>query len=196
MGELGWEFYAPIELGAHLWDVLLAAGGPFGAIPAGMGVLFSSGRLEKGYRAYGAELDLDHDLVEAGLARPKVKAAEFIGKAAYVRQRSEPPVARLCTLTVDDHASSAGVPRYMLGREPILTRDGRPVADEHGRRSYVTSAGHGPSLGRYLLMAYLPTELAVEGTLAVRYMGEPYPVTVAVVGSTPLFDPGDERLRA
>jgi len=197
VGELGWELYAPIELGAHLWDVLQAAGRPLGAVPVGMGVLFASGRLEKGYRAYGAELDLDHSLVEAGLARPKVKDADFIGKAAYLRQRSEPPVALLCTLTVDDHASASGVARYMLGREPILTRDGRPVADARGRRSYVTSAGNAPSLGRYLLMAYLPAELAVEGTgLAVQYMGERYPVTVAVVGSTPLFDPRDERLRA
>lgn len=197
VGELGWELYSPIELGAHLWDVLLAAGRPFGAIPAGMGVLFSSGRLEKGYRAYGAELDLDHSLVEAGLARPKVKEADFIGKTAYLRQRSEPPVALLCTLTVDDHTSASGVARYMLGREPILTREGRPVADAHGRRSYVTSAGHAPSLGRYLLMAYLPVELAVAGTgLAVQYMGERYPVTVAVVGATPLFDPGDERPRS
>jgi hypothetical protein len=29
----------------------------------------------------------------------------------------------------------------------------------------------------------------------VQYMGERYPVTVAVAGATPLFDPHDERLR-
>jgi len=153
VGELGWELYAPIELGAHLWDILWAAGQPFGLVAAGMAVIASSGRLEKGYRAYGAELDLDHSLVEAGLARRGVKDADFIGRAAYLRQRSEPPIARLCTLTVDDHTSSSGVRRYMLGREPILTRDGRPVADARGRRSYVTSAGAGPSLGKHLLMA-------------------------------------------
>jgi glycine cleavage system aminomethyltransferase T len=44
-------------------------------------------------------------------------------------------------------------------------------------------------------MAYLPVDLAVPGTqLAVQYMGERYPVTVAVAGATPLFDPRDERL--
>ena len=69
------------------------------------------------------------------------------------------------------------------------------MADARGRRSYVTSAGAGPSVGKHLLMAYLPFELAVAGTpLAVQYMGERYPVTVAVAGSTPLFDPRDERL--
>jgi glycine cleavage system aminomethyltransferase T len=45
-------------------------------------------------------------------------------------------------------------------------------------------------------MAYLPTPVAVEGTaLAVQYMGERYPVTVARVGRTPLFDPDDTRMR-
>ena len=34
----------------------------------------TTGRLEKGYRAYGAELEADYNLVEAGMARPRVKA--------------------------------------------------------------------------------------------------------------------------
>jgi glycine cleavage system aminomethyltransferase T len=62
--------------------------------------------------------------------------------------------------------------------------------------SRVTSAGAGPSLDAYLLMAYLPPEYAVEGSpLQVMYMNETYPVTVARVGSTPLFDPRDERMK-
>jgi glycine cleavage system aminomethyltransferase T len=45
-------------------------------------------------------------------------------------------------------------------------------------------------------MAYVPPEHAVEGTrLAVEYFGERYPVTVAVAGSTPLFDPENERIK-
>jgi glycine cleavage system aminomethyltransferase T len=46
------------------------------------------------------------------------------------------------------------------------------------------------------LLAYLPPELAKEGTnLAVEYMTERYPVTVAVAGSRPLFDPDNERMK-
>ncbi len=46
-------------------------------------------------------------------------------------------------------------------------------------------------------MSYLPPEHAVLGAhLAVQYMGERYPVTVAVVGSTPLFDPENLRVRS
>jgi glycine cleavage system aminomethyltransferase T len=60
----------------------------------------------------------------------------------------------------------------------------------------VTSAGSGPSVGKHLLMSYLPLEYAVVGTeLLVEYMGERYPVTVAVAGATPLFDPENARIR-
>ena len=196
VGELGWEIYVPMEQGLRLWDAIWEAGQPFGIVPVGIGVYATTGRLEKGYRAHGNELELDFDLVEAGMARPKVKDADFVGRAAYLEQRSKPPAAVLCTLTVDDPTSSTGVKRYMLGREPIMTRDGQPLIDAKGRRSYVTSAGAGPSVGKHLLMSYLPPEYASVGTkLAVEYFGERYPVTVAVAGSTPLFDPENARIR-
>ncbi len=103
----------------------------------------------------------------------------------------------MCTLTVDDHTSKSGVKRYMLGGEPILTLAGDSIVDAEGRRSYVTSAGAGPSIGKHILMAYLPPEHASEGEqLLVQYMGEQYPVTVAVAGSTPIFDPDNSRVRS
>jgi glycine cleavage system aminomethyltransferase T len=85
----------------------------------------------------------------------------------------------------------------MLGNEPVLDGDGEVIVDEEGRRSYVTSAGTAPSLGKHLLMAYLPPEHAEEGNrLQVEYMGGQYPVTVERVGSKPLFDPDNERIRS
>jgi glycine cleavage system aminomethyltransferase T/glycine/D-amino acid oxidase-like deaminating enzyme len=197
VGELGWELYAPMEEGRRVWDTIWAAGQPHGLVPVGIGVYGTTGRLEKGYRAFGAELDGSYTLVEAGMTRPSVKEQPFTGKDAYLKQRAEPPCAVLCTLTVDDHRSASGQLRYMLGGEPVLTRAGEPLVDAKGRPSYVTSAGSGPSVGRHLLMAYLPPEQAVAGTrLTVEYMGEPYPVTVAVAGSTPLFDPENDRVRS
>jgi glycine cleavage system aminomethyltransferase T len=197
VGDLGWELYVPIEQGARLWDIVWEAGRAHGAVPAGIGVYGTTGRLEKCYRAYGTELESEYTVVEAGMGTPKVKEADFVGKDAYLRHRDEEPAALLCTLTVDDHNSSNGVARYPLGREPILSRDGAPLTDAKGRRSYVTSAGAGPSLGRYILMSYLPPERAVVGEqLAVEYMGDRYPVTVAVVGATPIFDPENARIRS
>jgi glycine cleavage system aminomethyltransferase T len=103
----------------------------------------------------------------------------------------------MCTLTVEDHTASDGRKRSMLGGEPILTRDGAPITDRKGRRSFVTSAGAGPSVGKHILMSYLPPEYANVGEqLLVEYMCEHFPVTVAVADSTPLFDPANDRVRA
>jgi heterotetrameric sarcosine oxidase gamma subunit len=196
VGELGWELYVPMEQGARLWDLLHEAGRPHGAVPVGIGVYATTGRLEKGYRAFGYELDSERTVVEAGMTRPKVKDADFVGREAYLKQRASEPAAVLCTLSVDDHTSSTGVKRYMLGGEPILSRDGQPLVDGHGHRPYVTSAGSAPSLGKHLLMAYLPPDIAEVGTsLSVSYMEELYPVTVAAADATPLFDPTNERIK-
>ena len=197
VGELGWELYVPMEQGARLWNTLWEVGRPHGILPVGVGVYLTTGRLEKSYRAHGNELELEYGLVEGGLARPTVKEDAFIGREAYLRQRDGDPSTLLCTLLVDDPTSASGTKRYMLGREPILTRDGDPIEDREGRRSYVTSAGSGPSVGKHLLMSYLPPEHARIGAeLAVEYFGERYPVTVAVVGNTPLFDPGNDRMKS
>ncbi len=197
VGELGWELHVPMEQGARLWDTLWAAGTPRGLVPAGIGVYGTTGRLEKGYRAMGSELTAEYTLVEAGMTRPRVKPQEFLGKAAYLAQRGEPPAAVLCTLTVDDHHAGGAEARYMLGGEPVLSAAGARLVDAKGRPSYVTSAGSGPSVGKHLLLAYLPPAEAVPGTrLQVECFGDAYPVTVAVAGSTPLFDPDNTRIRS
>jgi glycine cleavage system aminomethyltransferase T/glycine/D-amino acid oxidase-like deaminating enzyme len=197
VGELGWELHVPIEQGRKLWELLHEAGQQYGAVPVGIGVYATTGRIEKGYRAFGYELDSERTIIEAGMARPKVKAADFVGKQAYLQQRDSDPQTVLCTLTVDDHSSASGVKRYMLGGEPILTRDGGELVDGHGHRPYVTTAGSAPSLGKHLLLAYLPPAQAVVGTeLAVSYMEELYPVTVGSTDSTSLFDPANERTRS
>ncbi|MDQ2951738.1 MAG: FAD-dependent oxidoreductase, partial [Chloroflexota bacterium] len=197
VGDLGWELYISIDQGLKLWDALWEAGRQHGLVPCGIGVYGTTGRLEKCYRAHGNELETEYNVVEAGMTAPRVKEEDFVGKAAHLRHRTEEPAAIMCTLTVEDHRSRSGEKRYMLGREPILTRDGKRIVDRLGRGSYVTSAGAGPSVGKHILMAYLPPEHAVVGEgLAVEYMGERYPVTVAVASATPLFDPENLRIRA
>jgi glycine cleavage system aminomethyltransferase T/glycine/D-amino acid oxidase-like deaminating enzyme len=197
VGDLGWELYVPVEQGAKLWDVVWEAGRPHGVVPAGIGVYGTTGRLEKCYRAFGFELDADYNVVEADMAWGSVKEQDFVGKEAYVGHRESQPVAKLCTLTIDDHTTANGMRRYPLGREPVTLRDGSPLTDAHGRRSYVTSAGAGPSVGKHIVMTYLPPEHANEGEqLAVQYMCELLPATVEIVGSTPIFDPENARIRS
>jgi glycine cleavage system aminomethyltransferase T len=196
VGELGWELYVAMDDAAGVWEALLDTGDSHGTVPVGIGVYGATGRIEKGYRAYGAELDAERTIVEAGMQRPKVKAADFVGRDAYLAQREEAPRTVLCTMTVDDHTSASGVKRYMLGGEPILTRDGGTLTDGHGHHPYVTTAGSAPSLGKHVLMAYLPPDQATIGNqLAVSYMEELYPVTIGSVDATSLFDPANERMR-
>ena len=108
VGELGWELYAPMEQGRAMWDALWEAGQPHGLIPSGIGVYGTTGRIEKGYRLFGAELESEYNVVEAGMQRPSVKDSDFVGKEAHLRHREERPAAILSTLTIDDPTSSPG----------------------------------------------------------------------------------------
>jgi glycine cleavage system aminomethyltransferase T/glycine/D-amino acid oxidase-like deaminating enzyme len=195
VGDTGWEIYTDWDNGPALWDALLSKGADHGLRPTGGGVYGTSGRLEKGYRLMGAELESEYNPVEAGLARPRVKEADFIGKEPYLASRDQGAEVQMCTLTVEDHTDGEGRKRYMQGgNEPILTLDGGRIEDSHGRVSRVTSAGPGPSVGKHLLMAYLPDELARPGTdLQVMYMNELFPVKVAGTGA--VFDPDDSRMK-
>ena len=95
------------------------------------------------------------------------------------------------------HDDGGGYVRRGIGREPIVTRDGARIVDAKDRGSYVTSTGAGPSIGKHILLSYLPPEHAVVGVeLAVEYLNERYPVTVAVAGSTPIFDPDNTRVKS
>ena len=184
-----------MDAAAELWETLLEAGAPHGAVPVGIGVYGTTGRIEKGYRAFGFELDGERTIVEAGMQRPKVKAADFVGREAYLAQREADPQTVLCTLTVDDHTSASGIKRYMLGGEPILTRDG----GDADRRARPPPLRHHRGLGavaRQARAARLPAagpRRAIGNELAVSYMEELYPVTVGSVDATPLLDPSQRR---
>ncbi|MCE2511431.1 MAG: FAD-dependent oxidoreductase [Acidimicrobiia bacterium] len=197
VGDTGWEIYLRWDDGPAVWDALMRVGADYGLRPTGGGVYGTSGRLEKGYRLMGAELESEYNPLEAGLARPRVKAADFIGKEAYLAAREAgDPEVRMCVLTVEDLHDARGRKRYMQGgNEPILTGDGERIVDSHGRVSRVTTAGPGPSVGKHLLMGYLPSEMAAPGTeLQVMYMNELFPVRVAGTGA--VFDPDDSRMKS
>ncbi|MDS2173237.1 FAD-dependent oxidoreductase [Nesterenkonia sp. CL21] len=194
VGDLGWEIHLPTEHGLPLWDALWEAGRPHGLIAAGGGVYGTTGRLEKAHRLFGAELTPEWDPMEAGLALPTVKEADFLGKGAYLAARAQEPAAVLCTLALT--GVGAAEPRFPTGNEPVLDVDGSPLVDGRGRRSYVTSAGPAPSLGRFVMLAYLPPERAVLGTeLLVEYLGTRQQAEVLAVGRAAPFDPEHRRLK-
>jgi glycine cleavage system aminomethyltransferase T len=192
VGEQGWELYFPFSDGLAIWDALF----DLGVTPVGIETYANSRRLEKSLRLQNADLETEYNLYEAGLARPKVKAADFHGKEAYVQQRElEQQVAYLCTLELGDTTDSNGVVRYPVGNWPILDVESKEVIiDSHGRRSYTTSMAFGPSLGANIAMGYLPADKAVEGdTVLIEYFGEQYEAKVMKVGYGALLDPTNER---
>ncbi|MDH3317942.1 MAG: aminomethyltransferase family protein, partial [Gammaproteobacteria bacterium] len=194
VGEQGWELHFSFDDGLALWDALHGQG----VTPVGVETYANSRRLEKSMRLQNADLLTEYNLLEADLARPKVKAADFHGKEAYLAQRErEHQPAYLCTMTMQDNVDANGVARYPVGTLPILDRETREVLiDSVGRRSYVTSVAYGPSVGKNIALGYLPREYCEVGKeLLVEYFHEQYPVKVEAVGYRALYDPENKKPR-
>ena len=188
VGESGWELHVPFSYGLSLWDLVFEQG----ATPVGVETYANSRRLEKSFRLQNADLLTEYNLVEAGLARPSVKAADFHGKNAYLSQRErESQPAYLCTMVMTDNIDSKGIARYPVGQWPILDPDTNQVLiDDIGRRSYATSIAYGPSVGKNIALGYLPKAYAEQRReLIMEYFDEPFPIRVEAVGCKGLYDP-------
>lgn len=188
VGELGWEFYCPMEYGARLWDVLWEAGQKDGLVAAGYRAIDTM-RLEKGYRYWSADISPDYTPYEAGMGfAVKLDKGNgststphgFMGRDALVRQKAQGIKRKLCCLTLADKAAIA------IGNEAI--RKNENVV------GWITSGGYGYSVGKSIAYAYLPLEFSAVGTkLDVEYFGERID---AVVEREPLWDPKGERVKA
>jgi glycine cleavage system aminomethyltransferase T len=195
VGEQGWELHMRYEDGLAVWDALRSTG----TIAVGVETYANTRRMEKSLRLQNADLLTEYNLLEADLARPKVKEADFCGKAKHVeyRARDNQP-AMLCTLVMTDNVDSKGVARYPVGIMPVMEPEtGETLVDELGRRSFTSSVAFGPTIGKNIALAYLPWSHCQEGRkLTVEYFGETYPVEVASVGYKPLYDPENLKPRS
>ena len=199
VGESGWEIYFNNNKddGLALYDSLLEVG----VVPVGIETYANSRRLEKSFRLQGADLETEYTAIEAAIQRPLVKEADFHGKAAHLAHREEDPCAILCTMTLDD-LNVSGKTRYPVGISPIIDpATGEVPIDSKGRRSYTTGMSYCPSLKKFVVMGYLPKEIAIQGkSLLIEYFNEDgdglYPMTVQIVGKGSLYDPSNERVRA
>jgi glycine cleavage system aminomethyltransferase T len=199
VGESGWEIYLnnDSEEGLALYDSLLEVG----VVPVGIETYANSRRLEKSFRLQGADLETDYNACESAIERRLVKEADFHGKAAHLSHREEDPSAILCTMTIDDLSVSGGL-RYPVGTSPIIDPlTGEVPVDSKGRRSYATGMSYCPSIKQFVVMGYLPKNIAVPGkSLSLEYFNEDgdgvYPMTVQIAGKGSLYDPKNEKVRA
>ena len=180
VGELGWEFYCPMEYGQRLWDTLWEAGQPDGLVAGGYRAIDSL-RLEKGYRYWSADVGPDYTPYEAGLGfAVRLEKGDFIGRDALRRQKSEGLRRKLCCLTLADPAA------VTIGSEPIR-RDDQVLG-------WVTSGGYGYSVQKSIAYAYLPLDATTPGAAVdIEILGERVSATVT---REPLWDPKNERIKS
>ena len=187
VGELGWELHAPIDAATGVYDSLLEAGRPQGIANAGYRAIETL-RLEKGYRAWGADIGPDHSPLMAGLGWAVKLQGDipFLGRAALEEQKKRPLPRLLACFTVDDPAI------VLLGRETIF-RDGR-------RMGWLTSAGYGHTVQKSIGYGYVRD--AENGVDAGQVLSGSYELEVATervpasVSLAPLYDPGMTRIKA
>jgi len=171
-GEDGFELYVSAADTPKVWAALLEAGRDDRVAPIGLGARDTL-RLEMRYALYGNDIDETTNPLEAGLGWVvKPAKGDFVGRDAVERVRA------------------AGVTRRLVGlqmTERAVARHGYPVVKDGAPAGVVTSGSYGPSVDRYIAMAYVAAAHAAVGTeVGVEIRGQ---AKSARVVTTPFHPP-------
>lgn len=183
VGELGWELHVPVEQAGHVYDLLMATGADLGVAKAGHYAI-NSLRLEKGYRAFGAELSPDETPFEAGLAFAVDFNKDFLGRAAMLAAKERPRKKLLTTFVLND-------PEPPVWGGEVIFRNGVGVG-------YTTSGSYGHTVGGGIAMGYVKN--AGEPVTPEWILAGCYELLVdgrriaATTNLKPVYDPKRERI--
>ncbi len=187
VGELGWELHIPADQAMSALSELWRVGGAYGLTNAGHYAI-NSLRIEKGYRAFGPELNTDYNAFEAGLvfAIGWDKKVDFCGREALRAVRhTGAPLRRLVSFC-------------LLDAEPILWggercfRDGRVVG-------YTTSGAYGHTVGCSVALGYVASDESITeeylqtGSWEIDIAGTR---VSAYASLSPPYDPVGQRIRS
>ena len=178
VGETGWELHFPSEYGEHMWDALMDAGREFDVSPFGVEAQRIL-RLEKGHVIVNQDTDAVSNPLESGLGwAVRFDKDDFIGRAGLVAARERGLKNRLVGFVMDDD---------------VVPDDGVPVMTDEGPIGRVTSARLSPTLGRGFGLAWVPVDVAEDGSpIGIRVEGRPARATIR---TDPVYDPEGRRLR-
>ncbi len=179
VGELGWELHIPMARMRNVYEALMKAGARHGIRLFGTYAM-NSLRMEKAYRAWGAELTSEVDPYEASMERfISSKKAQFIGKTATDTRKQRGERIKLVYLEVD------ACDMDCLGNEPV---------HHEGRLAGITTSGaYGHAVEKSLAFAYVDPQFVAPGTgFEILMLGER---RKAHVLEGPAWDPLNERLR-
>jgi len=186
VGELGWELVIPTEFTVGVYELLHKMGCDLGLSDVGYYALESL-RLEKGFRAWGAELTPDINPIEAGLdfCVDLQKPNGFIGKDALLAYNLlGVKKQRVVQLTVDDN-------RVQLWGGELVLQKGNTIGE-------VRSAAFGHTLGTCVALALLKDDTGVstaaieEGEFQINLGGK---LINATVHLTAAYDPESVRVK-
>ena len=184
VGECGWELHVAMADLTTLHDALCTAGEAVGVRPFGAYAM-NSLRLEKGYRAWGADLTTERTPIEAGLDYlVRAEGREFTGREALLTRAASPDAWRMVLLSIEPAGDAD--PFYA---HAVWCRD--------QAIGIVTSGAPGHRTGTVLALAYLRSEAGASGygddrALEVSILGRRCPARVL---DAPPYDPTNARLR-
>ncbi len=206
-GDLGYEIWVDNDRAEPLWDLLIAAGAPYGILPTGI-LAMDVARIEAGL------LLIDVDYVSARRALIEMQKsspfelnlgwtvargkAPFVGQRALEAERKQGSPWQLRGLMVDwDSLESlfaeVGLPPQL---PTIAWRTSVPVYVDGRQVGYATSGCWSPLLKKSIALAHLETPHAEPGTMLEIEMTIEHrrKRAGATVVKTPFLDP--ERKRA
>jgi aminomethyltransferase len=159
-GEDGFEFYAPQDQIATIWDALMSAGEPYGIAPVGLGARDTL-RLEARMPLYGQELSDTISPYEAGLGwAVSLTKGEFVGREQMLAVKEQGAPRRTVGFVTEGRS---GAPRTHCE----VQVDGRIVGE-------VTSGTFSPTLQRNIGLALVDRDVAGIGKpLQIIVRGKP-----------------------
>jgi aminomethyltransferase len=206
-GDLGFEIWIDASRAEGVYDALMAAGEPYGLLPAGLDAL-DVARIEAGFIMNGVDYySAHHCLIEERKSSPfelglgwtvQLDREPFVGQAALRKDKKSGSGRRLVGLDVDWAEMEALFDGYGLPPElpGSAWRDGRPIYDRDGQWvGQATSGVWSPTLKKNLALGQVPVARAEPGEklqLEVTAEYRRHNVT-ATVTETPFFSPPRKR---